>query len=151
VRDDDDDRETPNAVIAAVAAGTAVVPFLGVYAVMFIVHGGFHHVVPPDITSTAHGELIAGIIALALFVVAIIALFWMLNGSRRWPFVLVQLAVLGTAVDFVVDDTKGGRSISVVLAAAAVAALAFSFAPAVWDYVGLALPWRRRRPSAAAR
>jgi hypothetical protein len=146
VRDDDDVRETPPMVVGAVAAGTAPVPFLAVYSVMFIVHGGFHPVVPPDITSTAHGELIAGIIALALLVVAVTALLWLLNGRRRWPFALVQLAVLGTAIDFVIDDTKGGRSLSAVLAVTSVVALVLAFTQQGWDHMGRTRPRRRRRP-----
>jgi hypothetical protein len=126
VRDTDEVRETPPAVVGAVAAGTAPLPFLAVYAVVFIVHGGFHPVFPPDITSTAHGELVAGIIALALFAVAVAALLWMLNGRRRWPFVAVQLGVLAAAVYFLVDGTKGGSVVSFLLAAASVAALAFA-------------------------
>jgi len=85
VRDDDDLRDTPPMVVGAVAAGTAPVPFLAVYSVMFIVHGGFHPVVPPDITSTAHGELVAGIITVALLIIAVTTLLWLLNGRRRCP------------------------------------------------------------------
>jgi hypothetical protein len=144
MRDDDEVREAPPAVIGAVAAGTAPLPFLAIYAVMFIVHGGFHPVVPPDITGSAHGELIAGIIALALFIVTVVVLLWMLNGRRRWPFVVVQLAVLAAAVDFVLDDTKGGRTISVILGLAAIAALVCAFAPGSWTHVGRARPTRRK-------
>jgi hypothetical protein len=147
VRDDDEDRDTPSSVVAAVAAGTAPLPFLAVYAVMFIVHGGIHPVAPPDITSTTHGELIAGIIALGLFIVAVVALLWMLNGRRRWPFVIVQAGLLATAVDFFLDDTKGGRMISFVVALAALAAIVFAFAPQSWEHVGRRRPTRRSRPA----
>jgi hypothetical protein len=144
MRDDDEVREAPPAVIGAVAAGTASLPFLAIYSVMFIVHGGFHPVVPPDITSSAHGELIAGIIALALFVISVVALLWMLNGRRRWPFVLIQLATVATAVDFVLDDTKSGRTVSFILGVAALVALGFAFAPDSWTHVGRARPTRRK-------
>jgi hypothetical protein len=142
--DDDEVRETPSSVVGAVAAGTAPLPFLAIYSVMFIVHGGFHPVVPPDITNSARGELIAGIIALALFIVSVIALLWMLNGRRRWPFVVLQLATLATAVSFVLDDTKSGRGISFILGLAAVAALVFAFAKDSWAHVGRARPTRRK-------
>lgn len=145
MRDDDDVRETPPLVVGAVAAGTAPVPFLAVYAVMFIVHGGFHPVVPPDITSTAHGELVAGIITLVLFVICVTTLLWLLNGRRRWPFALAQLSVLATALDFVIDDTKGGRTISLVLAVTSVVALALAFTKQGWEHVGRTRPTRRRR------
>jgi hypothetical protein len=150
VRDDDDVRETPNAVIWAVAAGTAPLPFLAVYAVEFIVHGGVHRVVPPDITSSSHGELIAGFIALALFVVDIVALFWMMNGRRRWPFMLVQLGMLATAIDFFLDVTKGGRFVSFVVAVAALAAIVCGLLPPAWEFFGRRMPRLRRRDSTAA-
>src|SRR4051812_41084534 len=144
-RSDDEVRETPSAVVWAVASGTTPLPFLAVYAVLFIVHGGFHKVAPPDITSTAHGELVAGIIALAGFLVAVIGLLWMLNGKRRWPFVIVQAAMLATAIDFILDDTKGGRFVSFVVAVTALAAIVLAFAPGSWEHVGRRRPTRRTR------
>jgi hypothetical protein len=144
VRDDDEVRETPSAVTWAVAAGTAALPFLAVYAVMFIVHGGIHRVVPPDITDSAHGELVAGIIALVLFLVDLVALFWMMNGRRRWTFLLVQLGMLGTAIDFFVDVTKGGRFVSFVVALASLAAIVCALLPSAWAYFGQERPQLRR-------
>jgi hypothetical protein len=147
VRNDDEVRETPGTVVWAVAAATAPLPFLGVYAVLFIVHGTFNPVAPPDITSTTGGELVAGIIAAALFMIDVIALLWMLNGRRRWLFVLVQLGMLGTAIDFFVDVTKGGRLVSFVVALASLIALACAAAPQSWEYFGQQLPRLRRRPA----
>lgn len=144
MRNDDEVRETPGAVTWSVAAGTAALPFLAVYAVMFIVHGGIHRVVPPDITDSAHGELVAGIIALALFLVDLVALFWMMNGRRRWPFLLVQLGMLGTAIDFFVDVTKGGRFVSFVVALASLAAIVLALLPPAWAYFGRPRPQLRR-------
>jgi hypothetical protein len=118
-----------------------------VYAVLFIVHGTINPVAPPDITSTTGGELVAGIIAAVLFIVAVIALLWMLNGRRRWPFVLVQLGMLATAIDFFIDVTKGGRLVSFVVAVTAAAALACSAAPQSWEYFGQRIPRLRRRPA----
>jgi hypothetical protein len=145
VRNDDDVRETPSAVIWAVAAGTAALPFLAVYAAMFIIHGGFHRVIPPDITDSAHGELIAGIIALALFVIDVVALVWMMNGRRRWPFLLVQLGMLATAIDFYIDVTKGGRFVSLVVAVASLAAIVCALLPPAWEFFGRKPPQLRRR------
>lgn len=133
--DEDVDRDAPPVVVAAVAAGSVPVPFLGVYAVMFIVHGKFHPVVPPDITSSQNGEFLAGLIALALFVVSFVAVIMMLNGTRRWPFVLVQLADLAGAVDLVADSTRGGGFTAVVLGVAAVVALVLAFLPASHRYL----------------
>ena len=143
----DEERETPGVVVWAVAAGTAPLPFLAVYAVLFIVHGGVHPVAPPDITNSAHGELLAGIVALALLLLSVVSLFWMLNGRRRWPFALVQLGMLGTAVDFFLDVTKGGRLVSFVVALAALAALVCAFTPEAWRHVNQRPPVLRRRPA----
>ena len=144
VDDDDLDREAPPIVVAAVAAGSVPVPFLGVYAVMFIVHGKFHPVVPPDITSTNHGEFVAGIIALVLFVVSFIAVIMMLNGSRRWPFVIVQLAVLAGAIDLITDSTRGGGVTGFALVVTSALALVLAFFPGTWSYVGYRRRARRR-------
>jgi hypothetical protein len=140
VVDDDVEREAPPIVVGAVAAGSVPVPFLGVYAVMFIIHGKFHPVVPPDITGTQHGEFVAGIIALVLFVVSFVAVVMMLNGTRRWPFVIVQLAVLAGAVDLIVDSTRGGGVVGVALVVTSVIALVLAFVPAASAYV-----WHRPR------
>jgi hypothetical protein len=140
VRNDDEVRETPGAVVWAVAAATAALPFLAVYAVIFIVHGGVHRVVPPDITSSSHGELVAGIIALVLFLIDLVSLFWMMNGRRRWPFLLVQLGMLATAIDFFVDVTKGGRFVSFVVALASVAAIVCALLPPAWAYFDRSMP-----------
>lgn len=148
MRDDDVDRETPPMVVAAVSAGSIPLPFLAVYSVLFIVHGGFHPVIPPDITSTAHGELAVGIVALVLFVISFIAVLWMLGGTRRWPFILVQLADLAAAVDLVVDATRGGGFTAYILGAAALVALVLSFTPQASEYIGRPRRLRRRRPAA---
>lgn len=147
MQDEDIRRETPPVVVGAVAAGCAPLPFLGVYAILFIVHGGFHPVVPPDITNSARGELYAGLITLAIFIVSVVALLWMLNGRRRWPFVIVELAVLATTIDFALDDTKGGRTVSVALAVTAVVALVCALLPDSWGWVGASwkLPGRARK------
>jgi hypothetical protein len=147
-RDEDEVRETPSTVVWAVAAGTVPLPFLAVYAVLFIIHGSIHPVAPPDVTSTQHGELLAGLIALGLFVVSVVALLWMLSGRRRWPFVLVQVGMLAAAIDLFVDVTKGGRLVSLVVAVAALVALVCAFLPQSWQHVGRAVPRLRRTAKA---
>jgi len=156
VRDDDEDRETPPAVIGAVAAGTGAMPFLAVYATLFIIHGGFHHVVPPDITNSNRGELVAGLICLVAFVVGIVTLVWLLNGRRRWPFVIVQAALLAISIDFFIDPTKGGRAVSALVILTSFIALVLSAHPQTWDHLGRRCPaplaWmfgRRRAPRPA--
>jgi hypothetical protein len=140
VRDDDDVRETPPAVVAAVAAGTGALPFLSVYTVMFIVHGSVHPVVPPDVTSTKRGELVVGIVCLAVLVLTVISLMWLLNGRRRWPFVVMQAGLLGTAIDFVLDRATGGPLISLLVLLASFVALVTAFHPQTWAHVGRRAP-----------
>jgi hypothetical protein len=152
-RDPDLDHETPPAVVGSVAAGTAPLPFLAVYAVLFIVHGGFHHVVPPDVTRTDKGELGVGLVCLVAFLIGAVTELWLLNGRWRWPFVVVQAAFLALAIDFLIDPTKGGRVVSGLVAVAALVALVLAAHPQAWEHVGLGVPrWLGRvfgrRPAA---
>jgi hypothetical protein len=145
VADDDDLRNAPAVVTASVAAGVAPTPFLAVYAVLFLAHGFVHPVQPPDITSTRGGEKVAGIITVVLLVAMVITIFWFMNGRRRWPFVVGQLATLVVCVDFVIDSTTGSPAVPIVLGLTSATALVFALLPASGDYVGtrLWLPHRR--------
>lgn len=139
-QEDDAASETPGAVVGAVAAGTTPLPFLAVYATMFIVHGGFHHVVPPDITDTNRGELLVGLGCLVGFVLAAISIVWLLNRYRRWPFVVVQLVLLALAVELFLDPTTGGRAVSGLAAVASFLALVLAAHPQTWEHLGRRCP-----------
>ncbi|MEP7179336.1 MAG: hypothetical protein ABI775_09630, partial [Pseudonocardiales bacterium] len=101
---------------------------------------------PPDITTTNTGEKIAGVIAAVLLLVLVLSIFWFLNGRRRWPFAIGQLATLGTAIDFVLDPTTGSPAIPVVLALTSATALVLAFLSTSWTWVGIrpGLPSRKR-------
>lgn len=142
--DDDEARDAPPAVIASTALGIAPLPFLAVYAVLFIAHGTVHPVVPPDIGTSKHDELVAGLIALALLIVGLVSVFWFLGGRRRWLFVLGQAATLATAIDFVVDSTKGSPAVPLLLVLTSAAALVLAFLPPSWNHVRR--PWWPQRP-----
>lgn len=129
------DRDTPGPVVGAVAAGVAPLPFLAVYATLFIARGAFRPVNPPDITRTAHGELAAGFVALAIFIVGAISVYWFVGGRRRWLFVLGQLATLATAIEFVTDSTSGPIAIPCLLIITSATALVLSFLPLSTAYV----------------
>lgn len=150
---DDIDRDAPPPVVAATAVGTAPLPIIGVYAVMFLIHGSLHPVQPPDVTSSKTGEFIVGWVALAVFVALTAALIMFLNGRRRWPFAVLQLGILGLCVDFAAQDTVSGQRVSILIALLTAAALVLAFAPAAWHHVGrpvprwLATAWQRRRPA----
>lgn len=148
---DDDDRQAPPTVVAAVACGTAPVPFLAVYAVMFLVHGSVHPVIPPDITGTTRGEFWCGIVAAVLFIVSSVSLIWAISGARRWPFVGSQALMFAAAIYFLVDGTEGGTFVSTLIAVATLVALALVFLPVSWAHYGRAVPGRRHRHAAGAR
>src|ERR1700710_400425 len=120
---DDDLRDAPPPVIWAVATGVAPLPFLAVYAILFIARGTVHPVIPPDIGNSKGDELIAGLIALAALIIGALAAYWFLDGRRRWLFVIFQAVTLGTSIDFLVDSTKGPPAIPIVLVLTTVAAL----------------------------
>ncbi|MDT4892853.1 MAG: hypothetical protein QOE97_1888 [Pseudonocardiales bacterium] len=149
--DGEDADETPQPVIWSVALGVGPLPFLAVYAVLFLAHGLVYPVNPPDITSTRGGEAIAGVVAVVLFLLATIVLFWFLNGRRRWPFVIAQLAVFATSVAFILDSTTGSPAVPVVLALTSCAAVVLAAVPASWPHTGFSPPSRRRqaRPPAS--
>ena len=129
------DGETPGPVIGAVATGVAPLPFLAVYATLFIARGAFRPVNPPDITTTAHGELMAGFAAAAIFIVGALSIYWFVGGRRRWLFVLGQLATLGTAIDFITDSTSGPMAIPLLLAITSTVALVLSALPVSSAYL----------------
>ncbi|WP_375503391.1 hypothetical protein [uncultured Jatrophihabitans sp.] len=131
----DDDRPTPGLVTGAVSIGTAPLPFLAVYTLLFLGHGLIHPVHPPDITTTQGGEVIAGCVTGVLFIALLVAIIWFVNGSRRWPFAVLQVAVAAAGCYFLIDGTKGGPAVSVLLILAAVVALVLAFAPAAWRHV----------------
>jgi peptidoglycan/LPS O-acetylase OafA/YrhL len=143
--DHDEIREAPPVVICAVAAGVAPLPFLAVYAVLFISRGTVHPVTPPDIGDSKTTELIAGLVALVLFIIGALAALWLLDGRRRWPFVVGQLALLATAVDFVIDSTTGSPAIPIVLGLTSLTALVLVALPATWEHMDRDMPdWMRR-------
>jgi hypothetical protein len=142
---DDDAPDAPPVVTASVAAGVAPTPFLAVYAVLFLAHGFIHPVQPPDITTTQDGEKVAGIVTIVVLVAMVVTLVWFMNGRRRWPFVVGQLATLVVSLDFVFDSTKGSPAVPVVLALTSAAALVFAALPASGEYVDTRLYLPRRR------
>jgi hypothetical protein len=133
MRDSDpSDRAAPptaGPVVLSIALGVAPLPLLAVYTVLFIAHGTLYPVNPPDITGSKTGELIAGLVALVLFVLITLSIAWFLNRRRRWPFVLGQAATLGTAIDFVLDSTSGPIGVPVLLLVTSAVALAIALLP----------------------
>lgn len=113
--DDEAARPSAGPVVGAIALGVAPLPFLAIYAVLFIAHGGIHHVAPPDITGSNGGELIAGLIAAAGFALVTVSAASFLGRSRRWLFVLVQLAVAAGSAYLLADPTAGPSGVPALL------------------------------------
>ncbi|HST47881.1 hypothetical protein [Jatrophihabitans sp.] len=130
-----DPNRTPPTVIGAVAAGTVVVPFLIVYAFLFIVHGAFVQPDQPDITGSRSGELVAGLVALAFLLLVLWGMGRLLNGYDRWVFVLGQLITAGAALDLLLDSASGEPQVPAVVLAAALLALVLTFLPPSWLWV----------------
>jgi hypothetical protein len=143
VTDDDIPRETPQPVIASIAAGVGPLPFLLIYSVIFISHGVFYPVQPPDITSTRGGEAVAGFLAVLVALILVITIWWFLNGRRRWTFVAGQLVVLATTIAFVADPNTGSPTVPLVLIVTSTAGLVFAFFPVSRHHVG---GWAPRLP-----
>ena len=132
-------------MIGAVAAGVAPLPFLAVYAVLFIARGTVHPVSPPDIGNSKTAELIAGLIALALFIIGSLAALWLLDGRRRWLFVVCQVALLATSVYFIVDRNSGSPAIPILLGITSLISLVLTMLPTTWEHLRQDVPpWLRR-------
>jgi hypothetical protein len=145
MRNDDYPDPTPQSVTWSVALGVGPLPFLAVYSVLFIAHGFIYPVNPPDITGSRNGEAIAGIVAFVLFIVGTLVVWWFLNGTRRWPFVLGQLATLGTCIDFIIDRTTGSPAVPLLLALTSAGALTLAALPSGWAHTGFEPASRRPR------
>jgi FtsH-binding integral membrane protein len=150
--DDDEPRDAPPVVVWAVAAGAAPLPFLAVYAVLFISRGTVHPVTPPDVGNSKTSELIAGIVALVLFVIGWLAAYWLLDARRRWPFLICQFALLAASVYFIADRTSGSPGVPILLTITSVAALVLALLPATWEYLQRDFPsaFRARRAAEPA-
>lgn len=149
--EDDDDfvhEEAPPAVVGAVAAGVTPLPFLAVYAILFIARGTVHPVTPPDIGHSKTAELMGGLVALALFIIGSLAAFWLLDARRRWPFMVYQFLLLVTSVYLITDRTSGSAAIPVLLVLTSVTALVLASLPRTWTYLRQDVPtWLSRRRS----
>lgn len=132
---DPDPTRTPATVIAAVAAGTVVVPFLIVYSFLFIARGAFVQVDQPDITSSRTGELIAGLIALAFLMLVIWGMGRLLNGWDRWVFLAGQLLALSVAGDFLLNTASGEPQVPAVVLCASLLAVVLACLPPSWQWV----------------
>jgi len=130
-----DGTTTPGIVIGAVAAATAVVPFLIVYSFLFIARGVFVQVEQPDITSSRHGEAFAGLVALLFLLLVVWGIVRLLNGGSRPLFWLGQLITLAGSVWFVIDRASGDPQVPLVTALTALLALALSLTPAASRWV----------------
>lgn len=133
--DELDPNRTPGTVIAAVAAGTVVVPFLAVYSFLFIARGLFVQVEQPDITSSRGGEAVAGFIALAFLSLVLLGMGRLLNGRDRWLFIVGQAIAAIVSVWFLIDSATGDPGVPALVLAASVLAITLSVIRTSWDWV----------------
>jgi hypothetical protein len=140
-RDSDD---IPAAAIGAVALGLAPVPFLGIYATLFILRGTVLPVSPPDITSTRSGEALCGVLALVFLIAIIIGDYLFLTRRDRWLFLVGQLLCLGICVDFVLDPSSGEPGVPVLLGLVSATAIACALVAPSWAWVSGSAPRRPR-------
>ena len=132
---DPDSTGTPPTVIGAVAAGTVVVPFLMVYAFLFIVRGAFVEVDQPDITDSRTGELIAGLVALCYLIFVLWGMGRLLNGWDRWVFCAGQLITFAVALGLLLDTASGEPEVPAVVLLASLLALVLTFVPPSSNWV----------------
>jgi peptidoglycan/LPS O-acetylase OafA/YrhL len=130
-----DPTRTPPTVIAAVAAGTVVVPFLIVYSFLFIVRGAFVHTDQPDITDSRSGELAAGLIALCFLIFVLWGMGRLLNGWDRWVFGAGQLITFAAALDLLLDVSSGEPEVPAVVMCASLLAMVLTCVPPSWRWV----------------
>lgn len=130
-----DPTRTPGTVMGSVAAATVVVPFLIVYAFLFIVHGLFVQVEQPDITSSRTGEAIAGFVAFGFLLLVIWGMVRLLNGQDRWMLVAGQLVTFGVSLDFLLDSSSGDPQVPSVVLAASLLAIVLTLVPPSWLWV----------------
>jgi hypothetical protein len=130
-----DPHRTPGVVIAAVSAATVVVPFLIVYAFLFIMRGLFVQVEQPDITGTRSGEAVAGFIALAFLIFVLWGMLRLLNGRNRLVFWAGQLLAAAIAARLLSDTSFGDRQVPAGVLVAAVLAVVLSVLPSATRWV----------------
>lgn len=119
-----DPTSTPASVVGATAAGAVVVPFLLVYAFLFLLRGLFVSVEQPDITSTRSGEALAGLVAVVFLAVVLWGMARFADGRDRWIFAVGQVLTLAVSVDFVLDSSSGAPQVPAVVGVASLLALA---------------------------
>jgi hypothetical protein len=143
-----DPNRTPGTVIGAVAAGTVVVPFLIVYAFLFIAHGVFVDVGEPDVTSSRAGEALAGVVALAFLILVVLGMGRLLNGRGRWLFALGQAIALAASIDFVLDPSRGDPQVPALVLLGSLIAIVLALVPPSWAWVQTRGGTREFRPAA---
>jgi hypothetical protein len=126
----------PGSVIATVALGLAPVPFLAIYATLFILRGTVLPVSPPDITSSRGGEALSGVVALGYLIAIIAGVYLFLSQRDRWLLVVGQLAGLAVCVDFVLHPSSGEPGVPLLLGAASAVTLICSLVGPSWNWVG---------------
>lgn len=144
---DPDPTATPGTVVGAIAAGAVVVPFLLVYAFLFLLRGLFVQVELPDITSTRSGEALTGLVVVIFLGLVLWGMARFADGRDRWVFTAGQVLTLAVSVDFVLDSSSGEPEVPAIVGIASLLALALVLLPPSARWVGTG--GGRRLPKAA--
>ena len=112
-----------------------VVPFLIVYAFLFIVRGA----VRPGRAARHHRQPVRRggrrLVALAFLVLVLWGMSRLLNGCNRLVFWLGQLITAGGRADFLLDSSSGEPQVPAVVLVAALLALVLSVLPPATRWV----------------
>ncbi len=145
-RADDATSHSPPEVLAAMGFGFVPVPFLAMYAILFISRGFIVPVSPPDVTGSSVGEGLVGVGAVVLIVALSVVIAWLVAGRRRWPFVIMQLAVLGFGGYCLSNRDTGPIWIPLLMLVCSVVAIGCAFLPASHRrFATVRLPRPRRK------
>jgi hypothetical protein len=125
----------PGTAIGSVAVAIAPVPFLFIYATLFLLRGTILPVSPPDITSTRGGEALSGLVALAYLVVIVLGVYFFLSQRGRWVFLVGQLVCFGICVDFVLDPSSGDPGVPLLLGATSALAVVLACLTPSWEWI----------------
>jgi hypothetical protein len=127
--------EMPGTAIWAIAAGTAPLPFLLIYSILFVLRGTVVPVSPPDITTTQHGEAVAGVVAFAYLIVIVVGIFRFMSQRGRWLMMASEAACLAICVDLFVDPSSGDPVLPVVIGAASALTLVSCVLRPSWEWI----------------
>ncbi len=127
--------DMPGTAVGAIAAATAPLPFLLIYSVLFLVRGTLVPVTPPDVTTTQHGEAVAGLVAFLYLCVIVVGIYRFICQRGRWLMIASEALCLAVCIDFVVNPTSGQPGLPVLIGATSALTLLLSVLRPSWQWI----------------